>query len=78
MYGRSSLDADTVHCIYGDPNLVVYSPDWEIPEPVEPKKENTQKPKTIMLNLYSILQKFLVKIPVLNKIISAINFKILF
>jgi len=36
MYGRSSLgEITTVHCIYGDPNLILYSPDWTIPEPID-------------------------------------------
>ena len=72
MYGGSSLDADTVHCIYGDPNLVVYSPDWEMPKPVEPNKENTQKPETRILTLYNILQKFLQHFPMFEKILNQI------
>jgi hypothetical protein len=38
MYGPSTLYAEdgitTVHCIYGDPNLVIYSPEWISPEPI--------------------------------------------
>jgi hypothetical protein len=40
MYGVSSLSGDngveTVQCIYGDPNLIVYSPEWTSPEPIDP------------------------------------------
>jgi hypothetical protein len=39
MYGPSSLYGDdgitTVQCIYGDPLLVVYSPEWSEPMPVD-------------------------------------------
>lgn len=36
MYGSSSVrDVTTVHCIYGDPNLILYSPDWIAPLPVD-------------------------------------------
>jgi hypothetical protein len=35
MYGASSLQVTTVHCIYGDPTLVLYSPEWVCPEPVD-------------------------------------------
>jgi hypothetical protein len=36
MYGSSSLrDVTTVHCIYGDPNLILYSPDWSSPNPID-------------------------------------------
>lgn len=35
MYGPSSLyDVTTVQVIYGDPNLIVYSPEWTSPTPV--------------------------------------------
>jgi hypothetical protein len=38
MYGPSSLyGADgitTIQCIYGDPNLIVYSPEWQAPVPI--------------------------------------------
>jgi hypothetical protein len=34
MYGVSSLQLTTVQCIYGDPTLVLYSPEWVCPEPV--------------------------------------------
>jgi hypothetical protein len=40
MYGVSSLSGDngveTFQCIYGDPNLIVYSPEWTSPEPIDP------------------------------------------
>ena len=36
MYGPSSLiPITTVHCIYGDPTLIVYSPEWTAPTPVD-------------------------------------------
>jgi len=39
MYGPSSLHGDegitTVHCIYGDPNLILYSPEWTLPLPID-------------------------------------------
>jgi len=36
MYGPSSMDeVTTIHCIYGDPNLILYSPDWASPVPVD-------------------------------------------
>ncbi|UCF12264.1 MAG: hypothetical protein JSW06_09515, partial [Thermoplasmatales archaeon] len=39
MYGPSSRHATspntTVHCIYGDPNLIIYSPEWTSPIPVD-------------------------------------------
>lgn len=39
MYGCSSLYGDegitTVQCIYGDPNLIIYSPEWTSPIPVD-------------------------------------------
>ena len=41
MYGRSSVgEVTTVHCIYGDPALIIYSPDWIIPEPIDSTIEN--------------------------------------
>jgi len=37
MYGSSSLYGEkgitNVPCIYGDPNLIIYSPEWTSPEP---------------------------------------------
>jgi len=35
MYGPSSLQLTTVHCIYGDPTLVIYSPEWTCPGPID-------------------------------------------
>ncbi len=35
MYGSSSLIVTTVQCIYGDPNLIIYSPDWTAPTPID-------------------------------------------
>lgn len=38
MYGpssRGSYPNTTVQCIYGDPNLIVFSPEWESPVPVD-------------------------------------------
>jgi len=36
MYGSSSLyPITTVQCIYGDPNLIVYSPEWSSPVPID-------------------------------------------
>jgi hypothetical protein len=39
MYGPSSLHGNegvtTVNCIYGDPNLILYSPEWTSPAPVD-------------------------------------------
>jgi len=36
MYGSSSLyPITTVQCIYGDPNLILYSPEWTSPIPVD-------------------------------------------
>ncbi|UCF12214.1 MAG: hypothetical protein JSW06_09255 [Thermoplasmatales archaeon] len=35
MYGSSSMDQDSLKCIYGDPNLIIYSPEWTSPVPVD-------------------------------------------
>ncbi|UCD13573.1 MAG: hypothetical protein JSW60_08455 [Thermoplasmatales archaeon] len=36
MYGSSSLyPITTVHCIYGDPTLILYSPEWTSPIPID-------------------------------------------
>ena len=36
MYGPSTLrDIATIHCIYGDPNLIIYSPEWTSPIPID-------------------------------------------
>lgn len=34
MYGSSSMQVSTIQCIYGDPSLVVYSPEWQAPVPI--------------------------------------------
>jgi hypothetical protein len=53
MYGDSSLyhwethgGITTVHCIYGDPNLIIYSPEWSSPNPVDSiiEETNNQQP----------------------------------
>lgn len=37
MYGPSTMnDVTTVQCIYGDPELIIYSPEWSSPEPINP------------------------------------------
>jgi hypothetical protein len=35
MYGPSSAQVTSIQVIYGDPNLVIYSPDWNSPVPVD-------------------------------------------
>ena len=39
MYGVSSLYGDegitTIQCIFGDPNLIIYSPEWTNPTPID-------------------------------------------
>jgi hypothetical protein len=35
MYGPSTEDVTTLQCIYGDPTLVVFSPEWSSPVPIE-------------------------------------------
>ena len=35
MYGSSSMQVTTIQCIYGDPNLIVYSPEWQAPVPID-------------------------------------------
>ena len=35
MYGSSSMQVTTVQAIYGDPNFIVYSPEWSSPIPVD-------------------------------------------
>jgi len=46
MYGPSSLYGDegitTVHCIYGDPNLIIYSPEWTSPEAIDSDVEGSE------------------------------------
>jgi len=34
MYGSSSMQVTTIQCIYGDPKLIVYSPEWQSPVPI--------------------------------------------
>lgn len=34
IYGPSSMQVTTIQVIYGDPNLVIYSPEWTSPIPV--------------------------------------------
>jgi hypothetical protein len=34
MYGPSSMDVDSIQVIYGDPALIVYSPEWTAPVPI--------------------------------------------
>jgi hypothetical protein len=35
MYGSSSMQVTTIQCIYGDPSLIVYSPEWQSPVPID-------------------------------------------
>ncbi len=35
MYGPSTIEITTVHCIYGDPTLVIFSPEWNEPVPID-------------------------------------------
>jgi hypothetical protein len=35
MYGPSSMQVTTIQCIYGDPSLIVYSPEWQAPVPID-------------------------------------------
>jgi len=35
MYGSSSMQVTTIQCIYGDPNLIIYSPEWQAPVPID-------------------------------------------
>jgi len=35
MYGPSTRQVTTVQCIYGDPTLVLFSPEWNSPVPIE-------------------------------------------
>ncbi len=35
MYGPSTKQITTVHCIYGDPTLVIFSPEWTEPVPID-------------------------------------------
>jgi hypothetical protein len=48
MYGSSSLyggdGITTVHCIYGDPNLIIYSPEWTSPQAIDSNMEPNNAP----------------------------------
>jgi hypothetical protein len=39
MYGQSSIFGDdginTVQCIYGDPTIIIYSPEWTAPTAID-------------------------------------------
>jgi hypothetical protein len=35
MYGPSSMTLFTLQTIYGDPNLIIYSPEWISPVPID-------------------------------------------
>jgi hypothetical protein len=35
MYGESTLQITTLQCIYGDPTLVIFSPEWSMPVPID-------------------------------------------
>jgi len=35
MYGPSSMQVDSIMVIYGDPSLIVYSPEWQSPVPID-------------------------------------------
>jgi hypothetical protein len=41
MYGVSSLQLTTVHCIYGDPTIIMYSPEWTCPTPIDATTDGT-------------------------------------
>jgi len=77
MYGPSSTGSypiSTVQCIYGDPTTIVYSPDWEVPDPIEPgdgkekSKTDTDDQKTIS----EIIEQFLNNHPVIEKLIKRV------
>lgn len=36
LYGTSSMQVHNIQCIYGDPTLILYSPEWTEPIPVSP------------------------------------------
>ncbi len=81
MYGPSSLRGfpaedgiTTVHCIYGDPNLILYSPDWEPPSPIDAnivksRSRETHTPRTIRDVILDFIQDFLKNHPILQKIL---------
>jgi hypothetical protein len=35
MYGSSSMQVDSIQVIYGDPSLIIYSPEWTAPVPID-------------------------------------------
>lgn len=35
MYGPSSMQVDSIQVIYGDPGLIIYSPEWTAPVPID-------------------------------------------
>ncbi|MBE3141539.1 MAG: hypothetical protein IMZ53_13270 [Thermoplasmata archaeon] len=35
MYNQTSLQLNMIPCIYGDPNLIIYSPEWTSPVPAD-------------------------------------------
>jgi hypothetical protein len=35
MYGPSSMQVESIQVIYGDPSLIVYSPEWTSPAPID-------------------------------------------
>jgi hypothetical protein len=35
MYGPSSMQVDSIQVIYGDPALIIYSPEWTSPVPID-------------------------------------------
>lgn len=35
MYGVSSMQIESIQVIYGDPNLIIYSPEWVSPVPID-------------------------------------------
>ncbi len=56
MYGSSSLygveGITTVQCIYGDPELIIYSPEWSSPNPIDSMitGSNNQQPLAPTIN----------------------------
>ena len=56
MYGISTLYGDTgittIQCIYGDPELIIYSPEWTSPIPIDSiiTESNNQQPLAPTIN----------------------------
>ena len=81
MYGSSSLyggeGITTVPCIYGDPNLILYSPDWVLPSPIDSNigkthtKDVPNTPTTFRDILFDLLHDFLNNHPILQKLLLA-------